>query len=97
MKRLVQAINRLYSAGKRNPARTPEQVLATARSYMTQLGGALEDPVYVNVSPEGSEKRLVWTLRDRGQQRGGNIHLRIDDETGEVIEYNVPGASRTAP
>ena len=63
---------------------------------MEHLGGTLEDPVYVNFSPDGPDKRLVWTLRDRGHQRGGNIHMRIDDETGEVIEYNVPGASKTS-
>jgi len=92
MKRLIQAINRLYAQKAPETRMKAEDVLAVARSYMEARGGRLKEPVYVSVSTEGRVKRLVWLVRDNGDFFGGNAYLRIDDETGEVLDYNVPGS-----
>lgn len=73
-----------------------DAVLATARAYLEARGGQLQEPVYVSFSEEGQPKRLVWLVRDNADQRGGNAYLRIDDKTGAVVEYSVPGSEPVA-
>jgi hypothetical protein len=69
--------------------------VAVARAYLEGSGSQLRDPVYVSVSVEGRPKNVTWLVRDNADQRGGNGYLRIDDATGAVVEYTVPGAERT--
>ena len=93
MNSLIQAINRLFAEKSPETRMKTEDVLAVARLYMEARGGRLEEPVYLSVSAEERDKRLVWFVRDNADQLGGNAHLRIDDETGVVLDYKVPGST----
>ncbi len=94
MKRLVQAIHRLFAKRTQpTPRMNSVDVLTAARAYMEARGGRLEEPVYLSVSEEGKDKRLLWLVRDNGNQRDGNAYLRIDDATGLVVDYTVPGSA----
>ena len=92
MKRLLQAINRLFAEKTPETRMKTEDVLIAARSYMEARGGRLEEPVYLSVSVEGKDKHLVWLVRDNADQRHGNAYLRIDDSTGSIVDYTVPGS-----
>jgi len=97
MKRLIQAINRLFAEKAPETRMKTEDVLTVARLYLEARGGRLEVPVYLSVSAEKKAKRLVWLVRDNADYFGGNAYLRIDDETGEVLDYRVPGSTKQTP
>jgi hypothetical protein len=88
----LRALRRLLVPEAPTSRMKAEEVLAVARAYLEARGGCLEEPVYVSVSPAGKDKRLVWLVRDNADQRGGNAYLRVDDTTGQVLEYTVPGS-----
>jgi hypothetical protein len=93
MKRLIQVINRLFAEKAPETRMSTGDVRTVARLYMEARGGRLEEPVYLSVSAEGRSKRLVWLVRDNADNFGGNVYLRIDDATGEVLDYRVPGSA----
>jgi hypothetical protein len=64
MKRLIRAINRLFTEKAPKTRMKAEDVLTVARLYMQARAGQLEEPVYLSMSAEGRTKRLVWLVRD---------------------------------
>jgi len=95
MTSFLASLRRLFLPKAPETRMNASEVLAAARSYLENLGSELREPVYVSVSLEGRPKRLVWFVRDNGDQRGGNAYLYIDDATGAVVKFTVPGSERT--
>jgi hypothetical protein len=93
MNRLLRVLYSLFPNEKPPDTRMkPEEVVAAARAYLEGRGGYCREPIYVSVSPEGKEKRLVWFVRENGYAFDNSAYLNIDDATGEVIKFWVPGA-----
>jgi len=95
MKRFLAAIGHLLSPPDPKTRMSASEALAVARAYLESIGDELREPIYVSFSVEGRPKTVTWLVRDNAAQRGGNVYIRIDDATGSVLEYNVPGATRT--
>ncbi len=92
MKRLIQAINRLFAEKPPRAHLRTDDVVGIARACMEAKAGQLKEPVRLSLSGEGN--RLVWLVRDNAGKRGGDAYLRIDDTTGAVVGYTVPGATQ---
>jgi hypothetical protein len=71
---------------------TEAQALEAARPTIDGRGGVRpEEEVVATVVVE--DGRAVWSVKVmvRGAMRGGHLHIKIDDATGEVVKvFEVP-------
>jgi hypothetical protein len=71
---------------------TDAQALEAARPAIEAHGGLHPDErVWAAAETEG--QRVIWSVKvqHRDAARGGHLHIRVDDATGEVLKvFEVP-------
>jgi hypothetical protein len=71
---------------------TEAQALEAARPTIDARGGVHPDQ-RLSARPETEGKRVIWSVKVMHEAglRGGHLHVRIDDATGEVVKvFEVP-------
>ncbi len=85
MKRAFFAVVKRLLLQNPEPTRLTEQeVLAIAKTVVTEEGWPWEEPVVAALSKQ-SRKDVQWEVLTNAHYRGGNPIIRIDDATGAVL------------
>lgn len=96
MKRLLSVLKRLAGIEDPPPTRLTreEAIELVGAAAAERIGPGWDEPmgaeaIGAGAMLEGETRRVVWTVMTNASARGGNVRVKIDDATGEIIEFRV--------